>query len=93
MPTRRRILQAAAALALPSVARGAGDAGADSGAAGGSGGARSGVDDAYQTRDHGFLVFDTLFGLDSRFRPRRRWPRARSARRTAKPGGSRYVTD
>src|SRR5271154_105237 len=22
---------------------------------------------AYQTRDHGFLVFDTLFGLDSRF--------------------------
>src|SRR5580700_9570058 len=23
----------------------------------------------YQTRDHGFLVFDTLFGLDSRFRP------------------------
>lgn len=22
----------------------------------------------YQTRDHGFLVFDTLFGLDSRFR-------------------------
>ncbi|HEY7579316.1 MAG TPA: ABC transporter substrate-binding protein, partial [Acetobacteraceae bacterium] len=23
----------------------------------------------YQTRDHGFLVFDTLFGLDSRYRP------------------------
>jgi peptide/nickel transport system substrate-binding protein len=23
----------------------------------------------YQTRDHGFLVFDTLFGLDSHFRP------------------------
>src|SRR3954469_19995470 len=23
----------------------------------------------YQTRDHGFLVFDTLFGLDSQFRP------------------------
>src|SRR3954453_7553973 len=22
----------------------------------------------YQTRDHGFLVFDTLFGLDSAFR-------------------------
>ena len=22
----------------------------------------------YQTRDHGFLVFDTLFGMDSRFR-------------------------
>ena len=23
----------------------------------------------YQTRDHGFLVFDTLFGLDSQFKP------------------------
>ena len=23
----------------------------------------------YQTRDHGFLVFDTLFGLDSQYRP------------------------
>jgi peptide/nickel transport system substrate-binding protein len=23
----------------------------------------------YQTRDHGYLVFDTLFGLDSQFRP------------------------
>jgi peptide/nickel transport system substrate-binding protein len=24
---------------------------------------------SYQTRDHGFLVFDTLYGLDSAFRP------------------------
>ncbi len=23
----------------------------------------------YQTRDHGFMVFDTLFGLDDQFRP------------------------
>src|SRR5579864_8001695 len=23
----------------------------------------------YQTRDHGFLVFDTLFGLDSHYKP------------------------
>ena len=23
----------------------------------------------YQTRDHGFLVFDTLFGLDGQYRP------------------------
>jgi peptide/nickel transport system substrate-binding protein len=23
----------------------------------------------YQTRDHGLLVFDTLFGLDSRYKP------------------------
>jgi peptide/nickel transport system substrate-binding protein len=67
MPTRRRILQAAAALALPSVARGnaarvltvvpAADLAV--------------LDPvwttSYQTRDHGLLVFDTLFGLDSRF--------------------------
>jgi peptide/nickel transport system substrate-binding protein len=25
---------------------------------------------SYQSRDHGFLVFDTLYGLDSAFRPR-----------------------
>ena len=24
---------------------------------------------SYQSRDHGFLVFDTLYGLDSAFRP------------------------
>src|ERR1700758_4817610 len=23
----------------------------------------------YQTRDHGYLVFDTLFGLDSQYKP------------------------
>ena len=68
MPTRRRILQAAAALALPSVARGQGTQ------------VLTVVPQAdlavldpvwttsYQTRDHGFLVFDTLFGLDSGFR-------------------------
>jgi peptide/nickel transport system substrate-binding protein len=68
MPTRRRILQAAATLALPSVARGEGAQ------------VLSVVPQAdlavldpvwttsYQTRDHGFLVFDTLFGLDSNFR-------------------------
>jgi peptide/nickel transport system substrate-binding protein len=68
MPTRRRILQAAATLALPSVARGQGAQ------------VLTVVPQAdlavldpvwttsYQTRDHGFLVFDTLFGLDSNFR-------------------------
>jgi peptide/nickel transport system substrate-binding protein len=68
MATRRRILQAAAALALPSVARGQGAQ------------VLTVVPQAdlavldpvwttsYQTRDHGFLVFDTLFGLDSEFR-------------------------
>ncbi|MDR3530891.1 MAG: ABC transporter substrate-binding protein [Rhodopila sp.] len=69
MPTRRRILQAAATLALPSVARAQGAQ------------VLTIVPQAdlavldpvwtttYQTRDHGFLVFDTLFGLDSAFRP------------------------
>jgi peptide/nickel transport system substrate-binding protein len=68
MPTRRRILQAAAGLALPSVARGQGAQ------------VLKVVPQAdlavldpvwttsYQTRDHGFLVFDTLFGLGSDFR-------------------------
>ncbi|HET6306496.1 MAG TPA: ABC transporter substrate-binding protein [Rhodopila sp.] len=69
MPTRRRILQAAATLALPSVARGQGAQ------------VLTVVPQAdlavldpvwttsYQTRDHGFLVFDTLFGVDGQFRP------------------------
>ncbi|HBK05024.1 MAG TPA: ABC transporter substrate-binding protein [Acetobacteraceae bacterium] len=67
MPTRRRVLQAAAALAMPSVARGQGAQvltvvpQAD----------LASLDPvwttAYQTRDHGFLVFDTLFGVDTRF--------------------------
>ena len=67
MLTRRRILQAGAALTLPSVAR------ADGGRV------LTVVPQAdlaaldpvwttsYQTRDHGLLVFDTLFGQDSRF--------------------------
>ncbi len=69
MPTRRRILQATvAALAAPSISRAASGAKvlrvvpqADLGS----------LDPvwttSYQTRDHGFMVFDTLFGLDSRF--------------------------
>ncbi len=28
---------------------------------------------SYQTRDHGFMVFDTLFGLDDALRASRRW--------------------
>ncbi|WP_428484575.1 ABC transporter substrate-binding protein [Rhodopila sp.] len=67
MPTRRRILQASVALALPSIARGedlqvlkvvpqADLASLD-----------PVWTTSYQTRDHGFLVFDTLFGVDSRF--------------------------
>jgi peptide/nickel transport system substrate-binding protein len=68
MPTRRRVLQAASALAIPSIARGQGAQvltvvpQAD----------LASLDPvwttAYQTRDHGFLVFDTLFGIDTRFR-------------------------
>jgi len=68
MPTRRRFLQAAATLAAPAIARAA------------TASTLTVVPQAdlasldpvwtttYQTRDHGFLVFDTLFGLDSQFR-------------------------
>jgi peptide/nickel transport system substrate-binding protein len=70
MPTRRRFLRTAtaAALAAPAIARAA------------SASTLTVVPQAdiasldpvwtttYQTRDHGFLVFDTLFGLDSQFR-------------------------
>lgn len=68
MPTRRRILQAAAALSMPSVARGQ-----DAQVLTVVPGADLAVLDpvwttAYQTRDHGLMVFDTLFGMDSRFR-------------------------
>jgi peptide/nickel transport system substrate-binding protein len=69
MPTRRRFLQSAAAtLAAPAIARAAGASTltvvpqAD----------LASLDPVwtttYQTRDHGFLVFDTLFGLDGQFR-------------------------
>lgn len=74
MPTRRRVLQAGAAslaispLAMPSLARAAGQSvltvvpQAD----------LASLDPAwttsYQTRDHGFLVYDTLFGVDDSFR-------------------------
>lgn len=42
---------------------------------------------AYQTRDHGFLVYDTLFGQDQVYTPRshRCW-RATPSRRTASRG-------
>jgi len=70
MPTRRRVLQATAvALAAPSISR-----------AGSAARVLKVVPQAdlasldpvwttsYQTRDHGFLVFDTLFGLDQTLR-------------------------
>ena len=69
MPTRRRLLQATvSALAAPSIARAGSGAQvlrvvpqADLGS----------LDPvwttSYQTRDHGFMVFDTLFGLNSKF--------------------------
>ena len=39
------------------------------------------------TRNHGYLVFDTLYGLDERYAPQRRcWP-ATPSRRTASAGG------
>ena len=69
MPNRRQVLQgAAAAMAAPAIARAASATtlrfvpAAD----------LSVLDPvwttSYQSRDHGFLVFDTLYGLDSQFR-------------------------
>ena len=31
---------------------------------------------AYISRNHGYMVFDTLYGMDGAFRRRRRWSRA-----------------
>lgn len=68
MPTRRRILQAATVLAMPGIGRAEGTGMLKVVPA-----ADLAVLDpvwttSYQTRDHGLLVFDTLFGLDSQFR-------------------------
>ena len=46
---------------------------------------------AYVTRNHGYMVFDTLYGQTGRTtasRPRRRWWRATRSRMTARPGSS-----
>jgi peptide/nickel transport system substrate-binding protein len=69
MPTRRRILQAAATLALPSVARGQGAQVLTVAPQADLASLDPVWTTSYQTRDHGFLVFDTLFGLDSAFKP------------------------
>ncbi len=31
---------------------------------------------AYIVRNHGYLIYDTLFALDAKLEPRRRWSRA-----------------
>ncbi len=43
----------------------------------------------YQTRDHGFLVFDTLFGLDRQYKAAADGRRRGQRGRTARPGASR----
>ncbi len=73
---RRRFLAAASALAAPMLAR--------------AGGARvlrfvpqtdlAVLDPvwttAYVTRNHGYMVFDTLYGMDASYAASRRWSRA-----------------
>ena len=45
----------------------------------------------YQTRDHGFLVFDTLFGLDGQYRPQPQMAEAAgSSRALRRTYGLRY---
>jgi peptide/nickel transport system substrate-binding protein len=34
------------------------------------------VTTAYVTRNHAYLIYDTLYGIDDDFKPSRRWPRA-----------------
>ena len=44
---------------------------------------------AYVTRNHGYMVFDTLYGQTGQttaIRPRRRWSPAIPSRTTARPG-------
>ncbi|MEA2771729.1 MAG: peptide/nickel transport system substrate-binding protein [Acetobacteraceae bacterium] len=87
MPTRRRVLQSSlAALALPSIAKAAS--------------ARvlkfipqsdlAVIDPiwstAYNARNHGYMVFDTLFGMDANSASCRRWSAACRPRRTATAG-------
>ncbi len=70
MPTRRRILQAAAAgLALPSVARGEAARILKVVPQGDLASLDPMWTTAYQTRDHGFMVFDTLFGVNTQQQP------------------------
>ena len=71
MTTRRRVLQAGlAGLAMPSIARAAGQSVLTAVPQADLASLDPCWTTAYQTRDHGFLVYDTLFGLDGAFRPR-----------------------
>ena len=48
---------------------------------------------AYVTRNHGFMIFDTLYGIDNTATSAsRRWSRATPSRTTASCGSSRCAT-
>ena len=46
---------------------------------------------AFMTRDHGYMIYDTLLGTDEHFKCSRRWP-AGPSRRTGRPTSSRCAT-
>ena len=43
---------------------------------------------AYVSRNHGYMIFDTLFALDSKFKPQPQMSKITAARRTSSSGGS-----
>ncbi len=47
---------------------------------------------AYVTRNHGFMIFDTLYGIDSTYSRRRRWSKAIPSKTTASCGSSSCAT-
>ena len=70
MIKRRMFLASgAAALAMPAVARAESERVLTLRPASRSGDARSDLDHRHRHSNHGFLVFDTLFGLDETFKP------------------------
>ena len=43
---------------------------------------------AYVSRNHGYMIFDTLFALDSKFKPQPQMSKITAARRTSSSGAS-----
>jgi hypothetical protein len=47
---------------------------------------------AYITRNHGYMVYDTLFAMDEKARSSRRWSTSTTSARTSSPTRSRCAT-
>ena len=47
---------------------------------------------AYISRNHGYMVYDTLFAMDKDLKPSRRWSTSGRPRPTARPGPSCCAT-